>query len=56
MNDQWIVQPNLWALAMDRAARDLPKWTKAFWRKVSELYQRMGGTTLEGDDELPEDT
>lgn len=29
---------------MKKAARELPKWTAAFWRKVKEIYEEIGGS------------
>jgi len=34
----WIMQVTLWALAQDRAARELPRWTRAWWRKALQIY------------------
>jgi len=45
----WIMQPTLWALAQDRAARALPRWTKAWWRKALEIYLDRGGKVQEDE-------
>jgi len=37
---------------MDKTARDVPKWTKAFWRRVVEIYERAGGRLMD-DDTVP---
>lgn len=55
MNDQaWVKQPNLWALAADRAAKDEPRWTKAFWRLALEIYTKLGGKLEEAEEEVSE--
>lgn len=41
--DVWVKHPKLWAAAMDKAASDVPRYTKAFWRKVASLYEGLGG-------------
>jgi len=43
------MQAQLWALAQDRAARDLPRWTKAWWRKAFEIYLDRGGRVQEDE-------
>ena len=48
----WISQPSLWAFSMDKAEKAFPRWTKAWWRKVLEIYlSKGGGTRLEVNDE-----
>lgn len=41
--NEWIRNPALWALAMDRVARDIPKYTARFWAEVRQLYIDKGG-------------
>lgn len=48
----WVKHPKLWAAAMDKAANDLPRFTKAFWRRVSTFYQDLGGSYEEIESEL----
>jgi len=43
------MQSSLWAFSQDRAARDLPRWTKAWWRKVLEIYLSRGGKVREDE-------
>jgi len=45
----WIGQSGLWAHAQDRAARERPRWTQAWWRKVLEIYLERGGKVLEDE-------
>lgn len=45
----WIIQSTLWAFAQDRAARDIPRWTRAWWRKVLEIYLEKGGKIQEDE-------
>jgi hypothetical protein len=55
MQTLWIKNQALWAAAMTRAAQELPRWTAAFWRLTKEVYQRAGGTLVEGEDWSPEE-
>lgn len=50
MSSLWIRSPNLWSQAMDRAARDEPRWTTAFWRKVKLSYLKFGGKLINDED------
>jgi len=43
----WVKSHALWKLAMRKASFKLPKFTKAFWRKVIEIYEKAGGKFLE---------
>jgi len=52
----WVRSPRLWATAMDRAAKELPRWTAAFWRKTLEVYHKAGGRLIENDRTVGEDT
>lgn len=51
MDVAWIIQPLIWEHAADRAARELPKWTKAWWRRATEKYIELGGRFFEGDED-----
>jgi len=48
----WIMQHKLWALAQDRAANELPRWTRAWWRKALEIYTNRGGRVQEDESEV----
>lgn len=50
----WIKKPNLWALAADKAAKEEPRWTRAFYRLALAIYQKLGGTLQETEEEVPE--
>jgi len=52
----WIMQSTLWAMSQDRAARELPRWTKAWWRKALEIYLGRGGKVQEDESEVDEFT
>lgn len=47
---QWIQHPALWEEAQKRAAKETPRWTAAFWRKVKELYISIGGGFKEDEE------
>lgn len=51
----WIKSPALWTAATERAAKEKPRWTLAFWRRVQEIYTSIGGR-FEEDEEVPEPT
>jgi len=53
MNSVWINSQPLWAVAQKRVAQEIPKWTLAFWRKVAEVYQELGGKLID-DEPTPE--
>lgn len=48
-SEVWVKHPRAWAAAMDLAAKEYPRWTKAFWRKVGEIYDRVGGGYVEAE-------
>lgn len=44
----WIRQNSLYDLAMLRVGKEVPKFTKKFWRLVLKKYEELGGRL--GDD------
>ena len=51
----WISQPKLWERAQQKSEREEPKWTRAFWRKVLEIYLAAGGRLEEYEDEIEDE-
>lgn len=44
----WIRNPLLWGSAQEVIARDTPRWTNLFWKKVLDNYLSLGGKLGEG--------
>jgi len=51
----WIRSLKLWARAMDKAAREEPKFTRSYWRRVLEIYEGIGGQVIDDEENLGED-
>jgi len=52
----WVKNGRLWIAAMKQVNRDgPPKFTKAYWRKVNEVYKAGGGEYIAGSDETDSD-
>lgn len=44
----WIRMPLLWQAAQKQAAEDAPFGSKAYWRRVREIYDQGGGRYEDG--------
>lgn len=47
----WVEHPRIWSFAADRAAKEIPRWTRAWWRQTAETYLKMGGKFFEAGEE-----
>jgi hypothetical protein len=52
----WVKNTRLWQAAQQKAAKEEPRYTRRYWERTAEIYQKAGGSlvedeNLEGDEE-----